>query len=121
MDNRSDNIIGLAHEILRSNKLIEDMPEPKSTVTLKILCITSLLAAFGGSALTAWANETLRPLNHYEKTELEALIFYAARTKGTTEDTLRHEVVENVGVSSLDDMTEHDFHIARRYLQNRAM
>ena len=90
------------------------------TMTFKALCFTAILAAAGGGTVTAWVHEDERPLNHYEKIEMQALVFYASKHKGINEDTLRHEVEEKIGVARFDDMTAGDFAAARRYLQEKA-
>jgi len=85
-----------------------------------MLCLATVLTAVGSSAVTAWIVETRRPLNHYEKTELDALVFYAARQKNRNEDDLRREVLSALKLQSFDAMTERDFIVARNYLQDQA-
>ncbi len=68
--------------------------------------------------MTLWASETRRPLNHYEKVELNALLYYAAHTKTPDEKSLRRKVEEKLGVDNFDGMTERDYIVTRRYLQN---
>lgn len=121
MDDRGEKIINMAREMLRSGVVAPPSSTDNKFLSFKALCLATALAAFSGSAVTAWACETRRPLNHYEKTELNALIFYAARLKGINEDILRRDVEDTIGVGSFDDMTQSDFNAARHYLQSRAL
>lgn len=121
MQDRGEKIVTLAREILRADATPLP-PEPATTritLSFKALCLATVLTAFGSSAITGWVVETRRPLNKYEKTELEALVFYAAKQKGLNEDDLRHEVLVQLNLSSFETMTEHDFVNARAYLQNK--
>ena len=78
------------------------------------------LAAFGGGFVTAWNSDLHRPLNRYEKTELEALIFYASHNKGYDEDALRKDIEAKFGITNLDDMNNAEFQRARLYLRQKA-
>jgi len=120
MDDRGDKIINLAREMLRSDVVV-DFPErgEKPVISFKVLCFATVLAALGSSALTEATGEAHRPINRYEKTELKALVFYAARLKGFNEDELRHEVEQKLG-TSIDEMTAGDFREARDFLQRKA-
>ncbi len=121
MSDRGEKIISLAREMLRSDVVFEPAPpEPKVSISFKILCLATVLTAVSSYAVTKWSEQNHRPLNHYEKTELNALVFYAARLKGMSEENLRHEVESKLGVASFDDLTAHDFTVARRYLQEKA-
>lgn len=122
MHDRGEKIVTLAREILRSDELpaLPQSSHAHITLSFKMLCLATILSAVGGSAVTALVIETQRPLNHYEKTEIDALIFYAARQSGVSEADLRQEVLKSLSLSSFDAMTESDFIIARTYLQNKA-
>jgi hypothetical protein len=121
MNDRGEKIVTLARELLRSDMPAPPEPSPSSiTLSFKALCFATILTAFGSSALTMYAGETRRPLNRYERVELNALFAYTAHSRSIDEASLRHEVQEKLGVSNLDDITEFDFTIARRYLQNMA-
>lgn len=123
MSDHGEKIVHLAYELLQSGAYAEteaEPPLPKITVSFKILCLTTLLAASAGAGATEWVHDCYRPLNHYEKTELNALVFYAASLRGLTEDAMRAEVAEHLGLPGFDDMTETEFRAARRYLQERA-
>ena len=122
MHDRGEKIVTLAREILRSDELPQ-LPEAATTritLSFKMLCLATMLTAVGSSAVTAWIVETRRPLNHYEKTELDALVFYTARQKNLSEDDLRRDVLAKFNLPSFDVMTERDFVMARNYLQDQA-
>jgi hypothetical protein len=122
MYDKGEKIVSLAREMLRSESLPELSANSSTSITLsfKMLCLATMLTAVGSSMVTRWAIESERPINHYEKTELDALVFYAARQKGMNEDELRRDVLGQLKLSSFDAMTEHDFVVARGYLQNKA-
>src|ERR1700722_5686263 len=120
MDERSEKIIALTREIVRTNKMLE----PESTLSrismsFKTLCLATCLAAIGGGVIAEWHAEAARPINRYEKTELRALVFYAARLKNLNEDAVLQSVRARFNVTVLDDLTEHDFPAARRFLQDK--
>jgi hypothetical protein len=127
MQDRGETIVMLARNLLSmENPILDSLampPEPaqnpsRISVSFKTLCMATILTAFGSLAVTEWIHETRRPMNRVEKTELDALIYYAAHTKGMNEKNLRREIASKIDVNSFDDMTEGDFIIARRYLQN---
>jgi len=124
MYDRGEKIVTLAREILRADELPktqqDNKAKPRVTISLRMLCMATMLTAVSSSLITSWVGEARRPINRYEKTELDALVFYTARQKGLNEEALRHDVQERMNVESFDDMTEHDFRIARSYLQNKA-
>ncbi len=120
MNDRGEKIINLAREMLRADIVLEAKSPAKPAISFKMLCLTMALTAFGSSAVTEWIGESRRPINRYEKTELNALVFYAARLKGTPEEDIRRDIEERLGVTSFDDLTERDFPLARRYLQKKA-
>ena len=116
MNDRGEKIINLAREMLRTD--IEPS-ETRTPISFKVLCLATMLTAFGSSAVTTWLNDARRPINRYEKTELKALIFYAARVKGIDEESLRQDVIQRFDIASLDDLTHRDFRDARNYLQDK--
>jgi hypothetical protein len=123
MEDRGDKIISLAREMLRSNVDIEPVtppPSPSNAISFRVLCFATLLAAFGGGFVTAWDGEQHRPLNHYEKIELEALIFYASHSKGLDEAQLRKDLEAKLGIINFDDMDKAEFRRARLLLQQKA-
>lgn len=123
MNDRGEKIINLAREMLRTDMTLEPEAAPvvKSGVSFKVLCLATILTAIGGSAVTHIANEARRPINRYEKIELKALIFYAAKLKSLDEASLRRDVEQQLGLASFDDMNVYEYQIARRYLQDKAL
>ena len=122
MDDHGEKIIFLARELLNEGMPRQEQQRKNMSVnmTFKTLCFTTLLAASGGGAVATAVHSENRPLNRYEKTELQALLFYATRLKGINEEILREEVEKQTGVARLDDLTAGDFPAARRYLQEKA-
>lgn len=121
MNDRGEKIISLAREMLRSDMQFDLPPPPaKPTITFKILCLATMLTAAGSYGVAEWSAEARRPITRYEKTELNALVFYAARLKGITEDSLRREVENHLNIVTFDDLTTSEFQIARRYLQEKS-
>jgi hypothetical protein len=117
---RGDKIVQLAREMLRTDAplALAGVPSGSPAISFRMLCFASVLAALGGSFVTSMAAETHRPLNRYERVELDALVYYAAHQKNLDETVLRRDVQRNFGVSSFDDLTENNFQTARRYLQD---
>ena len=120
MDDRGEKIITLAREMLRAEPILEQQPsETRPSLSFKAMCFATILAATSSSLLTSWAHEARRPINRYERTELNALVFYAARLKGIEETSLRSEIEKQLG-TNFDDLTRRDFKIARLILQEKA-
>ncbi|MBV8548435.1 MAG: hypothetical protein JO126_03135 [Alphaproteobacteria bacterium] len=122
MTDRSEKIITLAREMLRSDMMTKQQPvrQENKKLSLSIVCLTTVLSAAAGSMMTGWIVELHRPINRYERTELDALIFYAAHEKNLDESSLRHEVAAHLNIVNLEDMNLADFRAARLYLQDRA-
>jgi hypothetical protein len=120
MNDRGEKIVNLAREMLRAEMTV-DPPElaARVPISFKALCFTAILAALGGSAVTGWIGDARRPLTRYERVQLDALVFYAARQEGADEGALRREIENRVGASDFGDFTERDFRIARNYLQEK--
>lgn len=122
MQDKGDKIVSLAREILRADHAPprEEPGATRITLSFKMLCLATVLSAVGGSAVTGYVVETHRPLNRYERTELDALVFYIAHQQNIPEDDVRHDVLAKLQLASFDSMTERDFLTARTYLQNKA-
>jgi hypothetical protein len=122
MNDRGEKIVSLAREILRAEDhedlALRTVPA-RSAISFKVLCFATLLAAIGSSAITEWSEESTRPINRYEKTELDALVFYAGRMKGLDEDALRHEIEMRAGVNDFNGLTHHDYEIAKDFLYSK--
>jgi hypothetical protein len=117
MNDRGEKIVTLAREMLRS-EITTAPTELKAPISFKVLCIAAIVAALGSSGLTIWFDDARRPVTRYERVELDALIFYAARLKGVGEDSLRLEIENCTGVSDMRDLTERDYVIAKTFLQS---
>ena len=123
MDDHGENIVFLARALLNTNaaeKLSSGEKKLGITLSFKALCLTTLLAAAGGALVTDWVREDDRPLNRYERFEVQALVFYAAKLKAVDEDVVRHDVAAKIGLAHFEDMTAGDFPAALRYLQKKA-
>ncbi|MGE3623256.1 MAG: hypothetical protein AB7H77_05225 [Bdellovibrionales bacterium] len=120
MNDRGEKIVSLAREMLRTGYVENPVVlAEKPQISLRVLCFATFIAALGGGAVTALTSETHRPLNRYEKVELDALIFYAARLKGLPEDTVRRNLESHTGLADFGDYTAQDYRAARTYLQSQ--
>ena len=123
MEDQGEKIVFLARALFDAGVPAE-IPARKKTIrvtmTFRTLCFTTILAATGGGMASTLVQEHIRPMNRYEKVELQALLFYAAKIKGINEEMLRHEVERQVGIDGFDSMTAKEFSTARRYLQEKA-
>ena len=120
MDDRGEKIVMLAREMLRGDMAASSRFTDKPGLSLRLLCLSTLLGALGGGGVTEWIEQAQRPIGRFERTELDALVFYAARTKGLNEDDLRRDVQGRLAVDSFSELNQHEFKLARRYLQDRA-
>ena len=121
MTDRGDKIIHLAHELLRSDMKIPASPQQGGMdLSFKILCLSTCLAAFGGSAVTAWSMASLRPIDNYERVELDALIYYTVKLNGGSEDDLRNEIERKLDVHNLSNLNHAEFQAAQNMLRSRA-
>ena len=108
MDDRGEKIVTLARAMLNSDYL--ETPHSISTPTsrdlpLKAICVTALLAAFGSSAVTSAIEYKHQPISHYEKVELDALVFYASKQNDRPEDGLRLELQSKLRLPNLEAIT----------------
>ena len=122
MSDQGEKIVFLAREILNAEMQDVTAIQKKTHITMsfKTLCLTTLLAASGGGIVANLTHANDKPLTRYERVEIDALIFYAVKTKGMNEDNLRRAVSEKVGVTRIDDITSATFPIAQRFLQEQA-
>jgi len=118
MTDRGEKIVSLAREMLRADMEVEPAPQ-KPSISFKVLCFATILSALGGGVVSGWIHEARRPLTRYERVELEALVFYAARQKNLDEKTLRQEIETRTGVSDFADLTETDYLNTKSYLQSQ--
>ena len=122
MQDRGDKIVNLARAMLRSdfsNDLIAANSSKSNELPIKAICVTALLAALGGSAVTSWANEAHRPLNRYEQVELQALVYYTAKQTSADEMAIKQQLEQELGVPTIENMTAQDFTRARDYLRSK--
>ncbi|MDD5586272.1 MAG: hypothetical protein PHY92_04860 [Alphaproteobacteria bacterium] len=121
MNDRGEKIISLAREMLRSEFPLpgaETQDLKKAHISLKTLCLTALLAAFGGATVAHVFDEARRPVSRYERVELNALLYYAARQKALDEESLRRDVVAKLALPGLEDISVYDFRRASDYLKS---
>jgi hypothetical protein len=111
-DDRSDNIINLARGMIERNDLGQN-----SGYSLKTVALAALLSATAAGGLTASLVERARPLNHYEKTEIKALIAYAASQSREPAAMLQDELFSRFEVHSFDEFASGQMKEIRRYLR----
>lgn len=125
MTDRGETIINLARELLSADCTVvapaqqTPSPTPKKYGIMVGAAFTMMLSAIGGATLTAWSQEQQRLINHYEKTQIEALLYYAAKTRKLNQDSLRQDVLKQYHIEKISDMTVADFARARLYLHNK--
>ncbi len=126
MSDRGEKIIHLAQELLRDGRLEKTpaalLPSRKNeekNIALKAACLAALVSACGASVATHVLHETRRAINRYERTEIDALVFYAARQEGSGEQSLRTEIELALALPSLRDISVGDYLRVRNYLWNR--
>lgn len=125
MSDQGDKIIHLAREMLRSRpQTIHDSAAARQEhnanyLAIKAAAIAALVASFGSVSLTHMIEESRRPMNHYERVEIEALVFYATKQGVVNEKTLQQEITTLLSVPSLKDMTVFDYRRVRDYLRDR--
>ena len=122
MNDQGEKIVLLARALLNSPPA--ELPISKKplsiTLSLKALCLTTILAASTGSAVSALMHEDERPLNRYERFELRALVYYTAQLNHVSEEDMSADLVKNLGVRRVDDITAGDFSVAQRFLWKMA-
>ena len=123
MEDRGEKIVFLARQLLDEGVTQPEVQKKSVSIkmTFKTLCFTTILAAAGGVASSVAVYEQTRPLNRYEKIELQALVFYVAKLKGIQEDIVRQEVEMQAGISSLDDINSGDLSSVRTLLQEKVV
>ncbi len=115
MEDRGEKIVTLARAILHNPANAREKEHGK--YSLKTLLLVTILSAAGAAAVSVYAAEYFRPLNHYERTELLALIHYAAQVHHIDRTALQTDFFKNFGISSFDEMTRAQMDAARSYLQ----
>lgn len=111
-DERSEKIHTLAKTLVEQSR-----PAAQQSYSLKTMALMALLSAGAASGVSVVAVEHYRPLNHYEKTELRALLHYAAKMRLQPVAALEADFLAQFAAVSLDDLTLAQMDAARRYLQ----
>ena len=123
MSEQADKIIRLAREMLRDNNdnvtFRDDGKAVKRLTGIKVAAFTALLAAFGSASLTHMIDEMRRPINRYERVEIEALIFYAAREQARSIHDIQNEIEQDLALSSINGISAADYRRIRDYLRKK--
>ncbi|MBI1273171.1 MAG: hypothetical protein GC131_03685 [Alphaproteobacteria bacterium] len=118
MNDRGEKIVSLASAMLQE-------PEAGSYAangarySWKVVACAALVAAASTGIAASWAAEQRRPLTRYEKTELMALIHFAAKAGTEDEALVRDDFLQQFSIDRLDDLAHSQFALARDYLQRR--
>ena len=124
MSKQGDKILSLTQMILQNSKILVTRtasthmtPQANSNSgTIKALCLAALVAATGNKALTRIPSEMNRPVNRYERTEIKALVFYAAQKLGDSETDITLRMMNDLGYVHTDDLTTADYRKIREYM-----
>lgn len=123
MNDRGEKIVSLAREILSEQQNGVARPPfcgrptgNEKNSALKAAAVAAFLTAIGTSAAVYFLDEMRRPINRYERVELDALVFYAAREARTDEAVLREKIRDILSLPSLQNMTTTDYVRVRKYL-----
>lgn len=114
MDDRSEKIVSLAREIMHKP---EAAMLRQGHYNLTTVVLAAMLGAASAGTGTAILAEHYRPLNHYEKIELKALIHYVAQMRRINRAVLKAEFLTQFGIHSLNELTHAQMQAARNYLQ----
>lgn len=125
MSDQGEKIIHLAREMLRGGQEIEtrikakDEHAAQKLSVIKAAALTALVASLGSASLTHLIDESRRPINRYERVEIEALMFYAAKRKSLTEAEILHDIETSLALPSIMDMSALDYRRVRDYLREK--
>ena len=114
MDDRSEKIVTLARAMLQR----PEVATPPAAYSLKTIALVALLSAASAGGLVGLETAYARPLNHYEKTELRALIWYAAKTRSLDGHLIEEDFYHKFALQSFDDLSAGQMHEARAFLHN---
>lgn len=115
MDDRGEKIVTLARAILQNPVPVRT--DSREHYSLKTVVLAAILSAAGTGAAVGYAAEHFRPLNRYEKIELQALIHYAGQKRHIEHDKLQADFFHQFGVASFDELTKAQLEAARIFLQ----
>jgi hypothetical protein len=119
MIDRGEKIVSLAKEMLAARneeQTFADLASTFPTCSIRTLCFIFLLGAFTAGSAVHLVDERSQPADRYERAEIEALVYYAAKTKTITADELRAQLVLYLKRRSLDELTQGDVARARDFL-----
>lgn len=126
MSDQSEKIIHLAREILSSERsalhaetaTTKEQTDPQM-ISIRAACLAAVAAVFGGASFTHMIDEMRRPVTRFEQVEINALVFYAAREKATSEEAVRNDIQETLQLKSLENISAHEYKRVRNYLWER--
>lgn len=114
-EDRSEKIVSLARTMLQE--------PPRAFLSRRYGMPTSALTAplsiAGSTSITMLTAEQARPLNRYEKTELLALIHYAAKRHQVAPSSSEAALLQQCAVQSLDDLQHAALPAAHLFLLNQ--
>ncbi len=123
MSDHQAKIVSLAGEILRERNLCAQTKTSEKSrqksYALKAACLSALLSASGAALGMHFYHEMQRPINHYERFEIEALLFYTAKRERQSLNALRKTTQKDLALPSLDDLSALDHRRIRDYLWTR--
>jgi len=112
MEDRGEKIVNLAREMLSTSRYSDGFnpyETDSKSFTFKTLLLTAFLTAFGSSFVTHWINEIRRPITHYERVELEALVYYISRSQAKDEDQILQSVKNELKITNFNNVTVADY------------
>jgi hypothetical protein len=122
MDDRGEKIVNMARAMLQQPDTAiahAAMTAHHHRYSWKAVALAAMLAAAGTGATISWVAEQRRPLNHYEKVELIALLHYAAISAQHNEQSLREDLCNLFAIDKIDELSQSQFNEAKQYLQNK--
>lgn len=126
MGDHQEKIVALASELLRERNLcaVPRIPSAKQTAkeksfALKAACMAALISASGAFLGTSFYHEMSRPINRYERVEIEALLFYTSRETRINQKEIKKQMQKALDLPSLQDLSAMDHRRIRDYLWTR--
>lgn len=124
MTDRGEMIVRLAQALLDAEKGGTtphgnlSARKPPACKGLRLLCLTAFLSGCCGAFLSHFVSERYRPVNRYEQTEIDALLFYAAQSHGDDPDVLARHLSSSLKLSSLRNISVADYIRVREKLRD---
>ncbi len=125
MSCHQEKIVSLAEELLRDRGLCRaETFQPtrrakEKSYALKAACLNALLSVSEAALGAHFLHEMRRPINKYERFEIDALIFYTAKREGKKQASLKGTIQKTLGLASLEDLCALDYRRIRDYLWTR--